>query len=151
MTASIASRAISSRAMRQLRMGRTASPRITVSGASQASASSVAVTPPSSEFSTGTSARSTVPRSTAITASWMEPKRHELGLARGRGPARRLLAERAGRAQVAQAHHDDERRRWRSPTSGASPASAARIASSSSGESSSSARPPTTCLAYRRA
>ena len=74
MTASIASSAISSRAIRQLRMARTASPRMTVPGASQASASSVAVTPPSSEFSTGTRARSTVPRSTAITASWMEPK-----------------------------------------------------------------------------
>ena len=71
-TASIASSASGSRAIRQLRMASTVSPRITVSGASQASASSVAVTPPSSEFSTGTSARSTAPRSTAITASWID-------------------------------------------------------------------------------
>ena len=68
----MASNAIGSRAMRQLRMASTLSPRMTVSRASQASASSVAVTPPSSEFSTGTSARSTAPRSTAITASWID-------------------------------------------------------------------------------
>ena len=56
-----------------------------MSCASQASASSVAVTPPSSEFSTGTSARSTAPRSTAMTASWIDAKGTSSALARGGG------------------------------------------------------------------
>ena len=57
--------------MRQLRIARTASPTIATSRASSASASSVALTAPSSEFSIGTSARSTPPPWTAMTVSWI--------------------------------------------------------------------------------
>ena len=52
-------------------MGWISSPTITTSSVSKASASSVGLTAPSSEFSIGTSARSTVPSWTAMTVSWM--------------------------------------------------------------------------------
>ena len=124
-------------AIRQLRIASTVSPTIATSRASRASASSVALTPPSSEFSIGTSARSIAPPWTAMTVSWIDgngrarPRRRR----RGRRP-HRLLAERAGGPEVAQAHQ-----RRCSALSGTSPASATRIASCSSGESSSSRSP----------
>jgi hypothetical protein len=58
------------RAMRQCSIGRTTSPAIRTRSASPASASRVAVTEPSSEFSIGTTARSTSPCCTAITVSY---------------------------------------------------------------------------------
>ena len=67
--------------MRQLRIGSTASPTIATSRASPASASSVALTAPSSEFSIGTSARSTPPSWTAMTVSWIVGQRDVLDLA----------------------------------------------------------------------
>src|SRR6201999_728974 len=60
-------------ATRQWRIGRTTSPTMRTSWASSASASSVADTPPSIEFSIGTTARSTARSWTAITASWIVP------------------------------------------------------------------------------
>ena len=62
-----ASSSTGSRATRQWRIGCTSSPTITTSSVSKASASSVALTEPSSEFSNGTSARSTRPSWTAMT------------------------------------------------------------------------------------
>ena len=71
-TAAIRSSSIGSRAIRQWWIGSTSSPAICTSSVSNASVSSVALTAPSSEFSIGTSARSTRPSWTAITASWTD-------------------------------------------------------------------------------
>ncbi len=68
-TASISSSSSAVRAIRQWRIGWMTSPTIATSSVSIASASSVALTDPSSEFSIGTSARSTAPAWTAITVS----------------------------------------------------------------------------------
>ena len=68
-TVEIASSATGSRAIRQWRIGCTSSPTITTSSVSIARVSSVALTEPSSEFSMGTSARSTSPSPTAMTVS----------------------------------------------------------------------------------
>ena len=131
-------RARRSRAIRQWWIGCTSSPAIWTSSVSNASASSVALTEPSSEFSIGTSARSTRPSWTAITASWTDRQRHRLEFSVARPGQHRLLAVGPGRAEEADPH----------PCSVAapSPASARRTASTSSGESSSSPRPSTTDL-----
>ena len=68
-TAAIRSSSTGSRAIRQWWIAWTSSPVIWTSSVSNASASSVALTAPSSEFSIGTSARSTRRSCTAITAS----------------------------------------------------------------------------------
>ena len=68
-TVSISESSSAVRAIRQWRIGWTTSPRIATSSVSIASASSVAFTEPSSEFSIGTSARCTAPKWTAITVS----------------------------------------------------------------------------------
>jgi hypothetical protein len=68
-TTSISDSSSAVRAIRQWRTGWTTSPTIATSSVSIASASSVALTDPSSEFSIGTKARSTAPPWTAITVS----------------------------------------------------------------------------------
>ena len=68
-TTSISSSSSSSRAIRHWRIAWTVSPTIATSSVSIASASSVALTEPSIEFSIGTTARSTVPSRTAMTVS----------------------------------------------------------------------------------
>src|SRR3954465_5525829 len=69
-TAAMRSSGRAARAIRQWWMGCTSSPAIWTPPSSAASASSVALTAPSREFSIGTSARSTRPSRTAATASW---------------------------------------------------------------------------------
>ena len=69
-TAAMRSSGTGVRAIRQWWIGWTSSPVIWTPPSPCASASSVALTEPSSEFSIGTSARSTRPSRTAATASW---------------------------------------------------------------------------------
>ena len=129
-------RGSSSRGARARRRSRT-------SGASNTSASSVAPTPPSREFSIGTSPRSTVAvldraRSTAAHGR----QRDLLGVQRRRA-TQRVVRVRPRRPEVGGAHQSS------STTVPRSPASARRIASSSSGESRCSPRPSTHLLAVQ--
>ena len=68
-TTSISDSSSAVRAIRQWRIGCTTSPTIATSSVSIASASRVALTDPSSEFSIGTRARCTSPSWTAMTVS----------------------------------------------------------------------------------
>ena len=68
-TVSISESSSEVRAIRQWRIGWTTSPTMATSSVSMASASRVALTDPSSEFSMGTSAVSTSPSCTAMTVS----------------------------------------------------------------------------------
>ena len=117
-------------------IGWTTSAEIRTPSASPASASSVAATPPSSEFSIGTTARSVSPSWTAMTVSWTV----EHGTA-STSPGRRceqgLLRVGPGGPQERDGEHQ--------------PASAVSSASRSSGESSSSDSPSTIRLTYTRA
>ena len=142
-TVRISSGAIGSPATRQYVTRCTSSPTITTSGASNTSASSVAPTPPSREFSIGTSARSALPSCTAATAA------ATVGRASGsqspRGGDERVVRVRSRGPEVGGAHQSS------STTVPRSPASARRIASSSSGDRMCSPRPSSTCLQYSRA
>ena len=126
-------------------IGSTSSPtiRTRAPASSSASASSVALTPPSSEFSIGTSAASTVPAPAARIVSRSVGQRDglDLGVARDvRGGQQRGMGERARGPEVAEPHGS------RGGSGGGSPASATRTASISSGDSGYSGSPPTTCL-----
>jgi hypothetical protein len=68
-TVSISESSSGARAIRQWRIGWMTSPTMATSSVSMASASSVALTEPSREFSIGTKARWTEPKWTAITVS----------------------------------------------------------------------------------
>ena len=142
------------RAIRQCRIGWTTSPTIATSSVSIASASSVALTEPSSEFSIGTSARSTSPSWTAITVVVDRRERDELGAlaaARAERVDQRLLGERALGSEVADPHRRDAAPA--TPTAAGRRRPRARAGSPRSPPARARARrcPSWTCLAYSRA
>ena len=144
-TVSIASSASGRPASRQRWTGWRSSPTITTSSVSNASASSVGFTDPSSAFSIGTSARSTDPVVNGDDRVVQRRFGDELERVGAGDGQERLVADRPVRPQVCDAHQSSVTVR------AASSASATRIASSSSGDSSRSPRPSCTCLQYSRA
>ena len=116
-TTSICSSGSSSCAIRHCSTPSTVSPTMRTSSASNTSASSVTLTEPSSEFSIGTTARSTVPSRTASTVSWIVSWAISSNSCRERGAQRRGLGEGPFGTQVADTH-----RQLSSPSRPAGPA-----------------------------